>query len=53
VPALLLIGALLLGGRIYWRHRRDQMRLRPDGREPTERWEDEGGALPVTEPSRT
>jgi hypothetical protein len=45
MPVLILIGALLLGARIYRRHRRGQhLALRPR-REDAQRWEDDGGAL--------
>jgi hypothetical protein len=53
MPAVLLIGALLLGGRIYLRHRRRQDVARRVRREATERWEDDGGALPLAEHQRT
>jgi hypothetical protein len=53
MPAILLIGALLLGGRIYLRHRRHQQVVRRVRREATERWEDEGGAVPLAEHQRT
>jgi hypothetical protein len=42
--AVLLIGALLLGGRVYLRYRR-QHSARQNRREDTHRWEDDGGAL--------
>jgi hypothetical protein len=51
MPAILLIGALLLGGRMYLRHRRLQL-ARRGGQEAAQRWEDEGGALHVKETPR-
>jgi hypothetical protein len=53
MPAVLLIGALFLGGRIYLRHRRARQSGRRGVREAVERWDDEGGALPVTDSPRT
>ncbi len=48
VPALLLIGALLLGGGIYLRHRRRERLMREVPRRDAQRWEDDGGALPAS-----
>jgi len=47
MPAVLLIGALLLGSRIYLRHRRGKQLARQVRRADAQRWEDDGGALPV------
>lgn len=49
MPAILLIGALLLGGRVYLRYWRRQQLARQTRRADTHRWEDDGGAQPTAE----
>jgi hypothetical protein len=48
MPVVLLIATLLLGGRVYLRHRRRQPRLQGARHEDAQRWEDDGGALRAT-----
>ena len=47
MPAVLLIGALVLGGRIYLRHRPQHL-MREARHADAQRWEDDGGALPAS-----
>jgi hypothetical protein len=45
MPAVLVIGALLLAGRVFLRHRRRWQQERQLRRDDAQRWEGEGGAL--------
>ena len=49
MPAVLLIAALLLGGRIYLRRRRRAQLVRQIRHADAQRWEDDGGALRATQ----
>jgi hypothetical protein len=49
MPAVLLIAALLLGGRIYLRHWRRQHESWQARQRASQRWENEGGSVPPPE----